>query len=123
LKGAAQGIEDAAVLGECLSRATSIDEVPSFVKAYETIRKPRAERVKAISLGNSKVYAYPDGPEQEARDKLYGQSLNAPKNAEKRQAIPMADSTAAYATPEFSMWLFGYDVANDIRRYFNIGAL
>lgn len=118
MKGAAQTIEDAAVLGECLSRARSAVDIPSFVKAYETIRKPRAERVKAISLGNSKEYAYPDGPEQEARDKLYGQSLTAPKNGEKRQGVPTADSTAAFATQEFSMWLFGYDVANDVRRYF-----
>ena len=123
MKGAAQCIEDAAVLGECLSRSRTTDGIPLLVKAYEAIRKPRAERVKAISLGNSKVYAYPDGTEQEARDKLYGQNISTSKKSEKNQAVPTADSSAAYATPEFSMWLFGYDVANDVSRYFdNIAA-
>ncbi|PVH76516.1 FAD dependent oxidoreductase domain-containing protein [Cadophora sp. DSE1049] len=71
-QGATQAIEDAAILTGCLSRAHSLKDIPRLTEAYEEIRKPRAEKIKAISLGNRKQYGLPDGPEQVARDEICG---------------------------------------------------
>lgn len=66
-QGAAQAIEDAAVLAECLSRAGG-REVPAALTRYETIRRGRATRVQQMSRSNGQRFHLPDGPDQEARD-------------------------------------------------------
>ena len=66
-QGAAQAIEDGAVLGD---RLAGIDAaaVPEALAAYEAARRPRATRVLEASRGNSPLFHFPDGPDQVARD-------------------------------------------------------
>lgn len=92
--------EDAATLSECLSRATSTSEIPLAMKAYETIRKPRAEKLKAASEFSGKEKHYPDGEKQRKRDEMMmkgsGVQVTIPKKGEKNTHP--------------SAWVHGHDV-------------
>ncbi|GAA3985688.1 FAD-dependent monooxygenase [Streptomyces plumbiresistens] len=71
-QGAAQSIEDAAVLARCL--AASGDEPEQALKQYEATRLERTTRLQQISHARRDVNHLPDGPEQQARDKALGGS-------------------------------------------------
>jgi salicylate hydroxylase len=55
-QGAAQAIEDAAVLAQCLSNVTAKEEVHFALKAFEAIRKPRAIEVQTRSSLNGRIW-------------------------------------------------------------------
>ncbi|MFE7168148.1 FAD-dependent monooxygenase [Streptomyces sp. NPDC057616] len=65
-QGAAQSIEDAAVLAICL--ATSPDDPEQALKRYESARIPRTTRLQEFSHARRDTNHLPDGPEQETRD-------------------------------------------------------
>ncbi len=65
-QGAAQSIEDAAVLARCLAQDT--ENPPEALRCYETQRITRTTRLQEISHDRAHVNHLPDGPEQEARD-------------------------------------------------------
>jgi salicylate hydroxylase len=64
-QGAAQAIEDAAVLAQCLAGGADIGDA---LRRYEQLRLPRASRIQRLSYDNNVVYHLADGPEQRARD-------------------------------------------------------
>jgi salicylate hydroxylase len=65
-QGAAQSIEDAAVLARCLAQDT---QAPArALQRYESLRIGRTTRLQEISHARAHVNHLPDGPEQEARD-------------------------------------------------------
>jgi salicylate hydroxylase len=66
-QGAAQAVEDAATLAECLKSAESAT-VELALKRYEKLRRPRANRVLLMSRGREIQNHLPDGPEQERRN-------------------------------------------------------
>ena len=66
-QGAAQAIEDAAVLTISLSLA---DDVPIALGVYEDVRKSRAEAIQNSAVATRQTLHLPDGPEQEKRDKV-----------------------------------------------------
>jgi len=65
-QGAAQSIEDAAVLARCL--AGSVDDPEQALKRYESARIERTTRLQQASHARRDVNHLPDGPGQEARD-------------------------------------------------------
>ncbi|MGI5193785.1 FAD-dependent monooxygenase [Streptomyces sp. CA-288835] len=65
-QGAAQSIEDAAVLARCL--AASADDPEQALKQYEAVRIERTTRLQQISHARRDLNHLPDGPEQQARD-------------------------------------------------------
>ncbi|QKW38190.1 FAD-dependent monooxygenase [Actinomadura sp. NAK00032] len=65
-QGAAQAIEDAAVLARCL--ADDPADPPRALRRYERLRIPRTTRLQEVSHARSHVNHLPDGPEQQARD-------------------------------------------------------
>jgi salicylate hydroxylase len=65
-QGAAQSIEDAAVLARCL--AEDIREPARALRRYESLRIARTTRLQRVSHARAHVNHLPDGPEQEARD-------------------------------------------------------
>ena len=65
-QGAAQSIEDGAALASLLKAMP--DEVPSALRRYEELRKPRATRLQEASAANRTRFHLPDGLEQEKRD-------------------------------------------------------
>jgi len=68
-QGAAQAIEDAAVLAGCL--AADPGDPPAALRRYETLRKPRTTQVQFLSHARLHANHLPDGPEQRARDAAF----------------------------------------------------
>ncbi|MEW2402406.1 FAD-dependent monooxygenase [Streptomyces sp. NPDC046862] len=65
-QGAAQSIEDAAVLAHCL--AASADDPGQALKRYQSARIERTTRLQQVSHARRDINHLPDGPEQQARD-------------------------------------------------------
>ena len=61
-------VEDAVVLGALFSHLRTLDQIPSFLSAYEELRQRRCGLVFAADMGNAKMVAMPDGPMATARD-------------------------------------------------------
>jgi salicylate hydroxylase len=97
-------LEDAAVLGECLSRIPdkSAKSKQLALKVYEKCRKGRTEMV--VERGNLQQYLYHlhDGPEQEERDR-------------RMRMVPTPPGEAlAWRDPELAPRLLGYDHLKDV---------
>ncbi|MFG2026623.1 FAD-dependent monooxygenase [Streptomyces sp. NPDC048825] len=71
-QGAAQAIEDGAVLALCL--AADPDNPVAALGRYEELRRRRTARLQEVSHGRSHINHLPDGPEQQARDLAYSQA-------------------------------------------------
>jgi 2-polyprenyl-6-methoxyphenol hydroxylase-like FAD-dependent oxidoreductase len=84
-QGAAQAIEDAFVLAQCL--AADIANPVKALGRYEALRIPRTTKLQEVSHGRSHINHLPDGPEQRARD----------------EAFADGDPLVANA------WIYGYD--------------
>jgi salicylate hydroxylase len=65
-QGAAQAIEDGAVLAGCLAAGGA--DPAAALRRYEALRKPRTTRLQTVSHARLHVNHLPDGPEQRARD-------------------------------------------------------
>ncbi|QXJ20976.1 FAD-dependent monooxygenase [Actinomadura graeca] len=65
-QGAAQAIEDAAVLSRCLAEDAA--DPARALRRYEALRLPRTTRLQAVSHARSDINHLPDGPGQRARD-------------------------------------------------------
>jgi salicylate hydroxylase len=89
-QGAAQAVEDAAVLATCL-RGVGHQAWPDALRRYERLRKPRATQVQEMSRGREVRNHLHDGPEQQARD------------AELASSQPLRQSA----------WLYGHDALAD----------
>ena len=72
-QGAAQAIEDAAVLAACLTDDRY--DVPAALARYESLRRGRTARVQAISRANGRRFHLPDGPDQRQRDAAMASSF------------------------------------------------
>ncbi len=88
-QGAAQAIEDGAVLAECL-RGANTGSVERALQRYESIRKPRATEVQLMSRGREIRNHFADGPQQQQRDEQLA------------NGDPLAQSA----------WLYGHDLLN-----------
>jgi salicylate hydroxylase len=65
-QGAAQALEDAAVLARCLA---DDPQAPALaLRRYEALRIERTTRLQEVSHARARVNHLPDGPEQRARD-------------------------------------------------------
>ena len=69
-QGAAQAIEDAYILAECL-RDAAADEAPGALARYEHLRTQRAAELQSSSSTAANVFYLPDGREQQERDAAY----------------------------------------------------
>lgn len=70
--GAAQAVEDAAVLARCL--AGDRDDPSRALRRYEELRIPRTTRLQEVSHGRAHINHLPDGPEQRARDASFAEA-------------------------------------------------
>ena len=68
-QGAAQAVEDAFVLAQCL--ADDPDDVPAALRRYESIRLERAGELQSSSRTAAESFYLPDGEEQRRRDAAY----------------------------------------------------
>ncbi|KAI0692489.1 FAD/NAD(P)-binding domain-containing protein [Cytidiella melzeri] len=66
--GPAMALEDAVVLGTLFSHLSSMDQVPTFLYAYEEIRIARTTKVRERDVSNAVFLRLPPGPEREERN-------------------------------------------------------
>jgi salicylate hydroxylase len=71
-QGAAQSIEDAAMLARCLAEGAG--NPAAALRRYEKLRIPRATRLQALSHGRAQVNHLPDGDEQRQRDAAFARN-------------------------------------------------
>jgi salicylate hydroxylase len=86
-QGAAQAIEDGAVLAACL--LAGADGPAEALRRYERLRLPRVTRLQEMSRANKIRFHMPDGPGQEARDAEWAK--------------------AADRSPDTLHWLYDFD--------------
>jgi salicylate hydroxylase len=87
-QGAAQAIEDGAVLASCLVGAGT-EAAAEALRRYERARRPRVTRLQEMSRANKTRFHLPDGPAQEARDAEW--------------------TRAGDRSPEALRWLYDFD--------------
>jgi salicylate hydroxylase len=107
-QGAATSIEDGAALAECLDRAQHIKDIPTLLRAFEAIRKPRCEIIQSGSRANGTIWHMPDGPAQERRD---GEMKGIFK---KESSVGSTENPNKWSDEKFQPWLFGYDAIKEV---------
>jgi salicylate hydroxylase len=85
-------IEDAAVLGNLLSRISDISQLGPILKAYQYLRLERTAAAQAASRAYQRFYHLPDGPEQRGRD----------ENLKKAMPYEVAGNTAELRRQPFA---------------------
>ena len=114
-------IEDAAALAECISACKTSEELKAAVKAYETIRKPRNNRIWEISMISQRNVSSYTAASYDAAVAIRNERLKKATeelaeylklSSEDRkilQASQVADEAAVYPSPALLKWLYGYD--------------
>jgi len=92
-QGAAQSIEDAAVLAGCVAAAP---DPAQAARRYEDLRRERTADVQLAARSNEEMFHLPDGPEQQERDRR----LAAPESQARHR----------------NAWLFDYDATAVVSR-------
>lgn len=95
-QGAANAVEDAAVLAAALTKTSDIGLA---LRVYEKVRKQRAEAIQQSASVNQHSLHLPDGPEQQARDE-----------AMKMAAQGQGQNPDKYADLEWQNFMWGTDV-------------
>ena len=103
-QGAAQAIEDAAILSGLLCHIEHKCQTADILSIYEMLRKPRAMQVKRQSLATRNINGMADGSLQRERDRQL--SSHQPFDG---YPNPLAD-------PVFSKWLFGYHAYEEVEK-------
>ena len=104
-------VEDAAALAEALSHAYSMSSVPGVLLVYERVRYNRTSQMQKASLTNGKLWHFPDGPEQLARDSASRAEV---------LGLPFKESSNQWSDPITQNWTYGYDAVGEIRRWFDL---
>ncbi|KIW92539.1 uncharacterized protein Z519_06386 [Cladophialophora bantiana CBS 173.52] len=120
--GGSCAIEDGAVLGECVAWAwENARPIADATKAYETLRKPRVERIQAASHDG---VVFLNGADAEVRNTFLARQLEideaelARPEAERRaQPRPTADINAPFPSPPYLQWLYSYDAVQETQKY------
>jgi salicylate hydroxylase len=105
-------VEDGIVLAECLSRASSIRDVPLYMSAFESIRKERTYLVQTGSVKNEDFWHMEDGARQRARDAIMkGVEIDEETLKELKAE---GKNPNQWSDPTFQAWLFGYDAVAEV---------
>lgn len=106
-QGASMAIEDGAALAECLSRVRTKEDIPRCLEVFESVRRPRCERIQECSRRNGDMWHMADGPAQEARDK----ALKKDDFQEDVTSTGLDESNPnLWSDRGFQPWLFGHNV-------------
>ncbi|KAI9734836.1 MAG: hypothetical protein M1834_001915 [Cirrosporium novae-zelandiae] len=109
-QGAAQAVEDGAVLGLLLGRIQHSSQIPDILTIYEFMRKPRTTRVVKGSTNLRDIFHFPDGDLQKERDRQLVEHQNAPFEGYPNR----------WRDPVFQEYLFGYDCEKEVENAWNI---
>jgi len=111
-QGAAQAIEDAAVIAECLAllRDTSAESIDRALNVYEKVRKERAETLVEMAAQSGRILHLGEGAAKEERDKMF----EALKEAG-REGGRVPDK---WADAEVQKMIYGFDCMEVAREVF-----
>lgn len=117
-------IEDAEVLGLCVAKCRSVNDIPHATLAYEELRKTRCERVQEIARDNAWTFSMPDGEEQQTRDaklrdvmvRLEGDVERVRKGEGEFRRVSK-DMAERFPGPRVVAWLYGYDATAEGKAY------
>ncbi|KAL1968737.1 hypothetical protein VTN77DRAFT_1563 [Rasamsonia byssochlamydoides] len=104
-QGAAIAVEDGVALARALSKISSKDEIPLALSIFEKVRLERASQMQEASLLNSRLWHFPDGPLQQARDAAMLPEV---------EGRPFSHSPNQWSDPATQIWCFGYDAEKEI---------
>lgn len=104
-QGAAMAVEDGAALAAAISEVTYKEEVPMALRVFEKERMQRSYGMQSASLVNGRLWHFPDGPLQQARD------LGMRAEVEERSFV---ESTNQWSDPVTQLWAYGYDAEQAI---------
>ena len=105
-QGAAMAVEDGAALAETLHQMDAEEQLGDALKIFESARIKRTRGMQTASLVNGKLWHFPDGPEQHARDAAMRPEVDGK---------PFAISSNQWSDPVTQWWAYGYDAEQEIR--------
>lgn len=105
-QGAAMAVEDGAALAELLSLIESRDQIPKALQIFEKERMKRSGGMQSASLVNGKLWHFPDGPLQEARDRGMRDEV---------EGKHFLESTNQWSDPVTQLWTYGYAAESAVR--------
>ncbi|KAF1809761.1 putative monooxygenase [Eremomyces bilateralis CBS 781.70] len=110
-QGAAQAIEDSAVLGVVLGRLPDVrpESINKALQIYESVRKERAETLVAIAAASGRALHLGSGAAKEERDKQFA----ALKAAGGKGPVP-----DKWADPEVQKEIYGHDCTKEAETAF-----
>ncbi|KAG8162895.1 hypothetical protein KVR01_007373 [Diaporthe batatas] len=117
-QGVSQGIEDGLAISTALRWAMQREDLPSILQKWESLRKPRAEKMFDVGHKNISMFTLPDGPEQEARDQRLATTGLTGKPTDWK-SVEM-DENAPRMSPEYTKWAMCYDVVVEVSRILEI---
>ncbi|KAI8976310.1 FAD/NAD-P-binding domain-containing protein [Trametes punicea] len=123
-QGAAMAVEDAAVLGNLLSRLSHPAQLKPLLQAYQDLRLARTAETQRQSRLNQHIFHLPDGPEQEARDAQMRRAMEVElrrvgggAGASAADADPLEGSPNQWADRKKNEAQFAYDADAEAERW------
>ncbi|TLD23150.1 hypothetical protein PspLS_07108 [Pyricularia sp. CBS 133598] len=113
-QGAAMAVEDGAGLAVALNEAASLEDLPLALRFFEQERIKRSGAMQEASMVNGLIWHFPDGPEQEARDRAMRAEV---------EGRPFARSGNQWSDPVTQWWAYGYDAEEAMQRRLEGAAL
>jgi salicylate hydroxylase len=100
-------VEDGLALSRSLTKITHPTSLAHALQIFEKVRISRATKMQEASLLNGKLWHFPDGPVQRARDR-----------AMRPEVVGgiVAHSPNQWTDPATQMWAYGYDAEGEIDR-------
>lgn len=100
-------VEDGIALARNLTRLTQATQLTHALHIFEKVRIDRARKMQEASLLNGKLWHFPDGPVQRARDAAMRPEV---------MGEPFSHSPNQWSDPATQMWAYGYDAEGEVDR-------
>lgn len=100
-------VEDGIALSRTLTKITHVSALSRALQIFEKVRISRATKMQEASLLNGKLWHFPDGAVQRARDR-----------AMRAEVVGgfVAHSPNQWSDPATQMWAYGYDAEGEVDR-------
>jgi salicylate hydroxylase len=105
-EGAAMAVEDGAALAEAIDQISDVGDLPEALHLWETVRTLRTSQMQEASLINGRLWHFPDGPSQQARDEAMLPEV---------EGKHFVTSANQWSDPTTQRWCYGYDAELEIR--------
>ncbi|KAF2151534.1 salicylate hydroxylase-like protein [Myriangium duriaei CBS 260.36] len=104
-QGANSSIEDGCVLGSLLANVNENFPVSHALDKFVELRKSRGEAIARETFHQRQAFHMPDGPDQEARDRLFAKCLEDGVTGK----FP-----SRWTCPEVQPWIYGYNATKTV---------